>query len=82
MGDWYQPSEIEEVPSAEVILRNAVERQSRMMEKLREEYAHRRLGFAIEEVVDWCATSGLKMLSTEIMRGTELDIAIWTASKE
>lgn len=52
------------------------------VEKLREEYAHRRLGFSIDEVNDWCATTGLKIISSEIMRGSELDIAIWTASKE
>ncbi len=52
------------------------------MEKLREDYAHRRLGFSIDEVNDWCMVSGLSILSNEIMRGSELDIAIWTASKE
>lgn len=52
------------------------------MEKLRDEYAHRRLGFSINEVSEWCKTAGLLVKSTEIMRGSELDIAIWIASKE
>ena len=52
------------------------------VEKLRDEQAHRRLGFSVKEVDEWCRATGLMMKSTEIMRGSELDIAIWTASKE
>jgi len=51
------------------------------IEKLREEYAHRRLGFSDDEVKDWCNLTGLRINSTEIMRGSELDIAIWVAIK-
>lgn len=51
------------------------------MEKLREEYAHRRLGFSESEVQEWCKATGLDLKSTEIMRGSELDIAIWVAFK-
>lgn len=51
------------------------------IEKLREDYAHRRLGFAEEEVQDWCSRTGLDLKSTEIMKGSELDIAIWVATK-
>ena len=52
------------------------------IEKLREEYAHRRLGFSDNEVKEWCNVTGLKISSTEIMRGSELDIAIWVAIKK
>ncbi len=51
------------------------------IEKLRDEHAHRRLGFSVSEVEDWCNATGLMIKSTEIMRGCELDIAIWVASK-
>ncbi|MCP5381307.1 MAG: metalloregulator ArsR/SmtB family transcription factor [Kordiimonadaceae bacterium] len=51
------------------------------LEKLREEYAHRRLGFSNKEVTDWCKMTGLQITSTETMRGSELDIAIWVATK-
>ncbi|MCC3862153.1 ArsR/SmtB family transcription factor [Pseudemcibacter aquimaris] len=52
------------------------------IEKLREEYAHRRLGFSKSEVQDWCSLTGLNLKSTEIMKGSELDIAIWVATKK
>lgn len=52
------------------------------MEKLREEYAHRRLGFSMDEVEEWCGATGLKISSVEKMRGSELDIAVWVASKK
>ncbi|MDG1437489.1 MAG: metalloregulator ArsR/SmtB family transcription factor [Emcibacteraceae bacterium] len=52
------------------------------IEKLREEYAHRRLGFSEVEVQDWCTITGLALISTEIMKGSELDIAIWVANKK
>ncbi len=52
------------------------------MEKLREKYAHRRLGFSKEEVTDWCEMAGLETLSIKIMQGSELDIAIWVATKK
>ena len=51
------------------------------IEKLREEHAHRRLGFSQEEVKEWCSVTGLKYKLMEIMQGSELDIAIWVASK-
>ncbi len=52
------------------------------LEKLRDEHEHRRLGFSTDEVTEWCNAAKLKIKSTEIMRGSELDIAIWVASKE
>ena len=48
-------------------------------EKLREEFAHRRLGFSNTEVNEWCNATGLNLTKKEIMKGSELDIAIWIA---
>jgi len=50
-------------------------------EKLRDEQAHRRLGFSQKEVEDWCQATGLDIKPTKIMQGSELDIAIWVATK-
>lgn len=52
------------------------------LEKLREEYAHRRLGFSMDEVEEWCSATGLEISSVEKMCGKELDIAIWVARKK
>jgi ubiquinone/menaquinone biosynthesis C-methylase UbiE len=51
-------------------------------ESLRENYAHRRLGFSEKEVMDWCEMTNLMCKSPMIMRGQELDIAIWVAQKK
>lgn len=50
-------------------------------EKLRDEFAHRRLGFSEVEVEEWCKATHLNLTKTEIMKGSELDIAIWIAHK-
>ena len=50
-------------------------------EKLRDEHAHRRLGFSDSEVSEWCKAAVLNLTKTEIMKGSELDIAIWIAYK-
>lgn len=51
------------------------------VENLREEYAHRRLGFSEKEMSEWCELADLDNLSIKIMHGSELDIAIWVACK-
>lgn len=51
-------------------------------EKLREEHAHRRLGFSEEEINEWCRITDLKITSTKVMRGKELDLFIWVATKK
>lgn len=51
------------------------------IEKLREEYAHRRLGFSNAEVSEWCKATNLIITKTEKMKGRELDIGIWIAQK-
>ena len=42
-------------------------------EKLREEHAHRRLGFSEEEINEWCRITDLKITTTKVMRGKELN---------
>ena len=51
-------------------------------EKLREEHAHRRLGFSKEEINEWCRITDLKITTTKVMRGKELDLLIWVATKK
>lgn len=51
-------------------------------EKLREEHAHRRLGFSEEEINEWCRITDLKITTTKVMRGKELDLFIWLATKK
>ena len=51
-------------------------------EKLREEHAHRRLGFSEEEINEWCRITDLKITTTKVMRGKELDLFIWVATKK
>ncbi len=55
------------------------------LEFLRDEHAHRRLGFSDHEVRDWCAASGLKLEKVETMTpSTEskqrLTVKIWLCS--
>lgn len=50
-------------------------------EFLREEHAHRRLGFSNEEVVAWSDAAGLKVVETRILDGGKLTIAIWRLKK-
>lgn len=54
------------------------------LEFLREDHAHRRLGFSDEEVADWCAAAGLDLVATETLtpgkKGADaLTVKIWLA---
>src|ERR1700676_2346070 len=49
------------------------------LEFLREEHAHRRLGFADGEVADWCRAAGLEPAQPRHLPGDPLTVAIWTA---
>jgi ubiquinone/menaquinone biosynthesis C-methylase UbiE len=49
------------------------------LEFLREEQAHRRLGFADGEVADWCRAAGLDPAPARHLPGDPLTVAIWTA---
>jgi len=51
------------------------------IESLREEHAHRRLGFADPEVAEWCAAAGLKPERPIHLEGNPLTVTIWTAVK-
>jgi ubiquinone/menaquinone biosynthesis C-methylase UbiE len=52
-----------------------------MLEFLREEHAHRRLGFADEEVAEWCRSAGLDLTPPRYLRGDPLTVVIWTAHR-
>jgi ubiquinone/menaquinone biosynthesis C-methylase UbiE len=52
-----------------------------MLEFLREEHAHRRLGFADEEVAEWCRSAGLDPTPPRYLRGDPLTVVIWTAHR-
>ncbi|WDI30374.1 metalloregulator ArsR/SmtB family transcription factor [Hyphococcus flavus] len=55
------------------------------LEFLREEHAHRRLGFSDDEVREWCGAAGLKLVQTETMSPAasdkqKLTVKIWMCS--
>jgi ArsR family transcriptional regulator len=52
------------------------------MEFLRDEHAHRRLGFADDEVKAWADSAGLSVKSSTYLDGGELRVVIWKLSKE
>ncbi len=49
------------------------------LEFLREEHAHRRLGFADAEVAEWWGAAGLDPAPARHLPGDPLTVAIWTA---
>lgn len=51
------------------------------LEFLREQHAHRRLGFADAEVSEWCAAAGLEPGSARRLPGDPLTVVIWTARR-
>jgi ubiquinone/menaquinone biosynthesis C-methylase UbiE/DNA-binding transcriptional ArsR family regulator len=51
------------------------------MEILRDQHAHRRLGFAQEEVTGWCRAAGLDPKAVNCLAGGELTVCIWLAEK-
>ncbi len=51
------------------------------LEFLRDEQAHRRLGFADSEVAEWCATAGLDPAPPHRLPGDPLTVVIWTAQR-
>ena len=50
-------------------------------EFLRDEHAHRRLGFSNEEVIAWSAAAGLSVEETRVLDGGKLNISIWRLKK-
>ncbi|MCP5150220.1 MAG: metalloregulator ArsR/SmtB family transcription factor [Ectothiorhodospiraceae bacterium] len=57
------------------------------LEFLRHEHAHRRLGFAEDEVITWCRNAGLGEVSVRHLRpqgegaADQLTVSLWTATK-
>src|SRR5579883_976444 len=51
------------------------------LEFLRAEHAHRRLGFADDEIVDWCRNAGLEPARPRLLPGDPLTVVIWTAAR-
>ncbi|HKS89333.1 MAG TPA: metalloregulator ArsR/SmtB family transcription factor [Stellaceae bacterium] len=52
------------------------------LEFLREEHAHRRLGFADRDVAQWCRAAGLLPERPRHLPGDPLTVAIWTARRQ
>jgi ArsR family transcriptional regulator len=51
------------------------------IESLRTEHAHRRLGFADEEIADWCKAASLKVGDITHLPGRSLTVTVWRAVK-
>ncbi len=51
------------------------------VEELRARHAHRRLGFAESEVLDWCREAGLDPLGVAHIPGRPLTVTLWLARK-
>jgi ubiquinone/menaquinone biosynthesis C-methylase UbiE len=51
------------------------------LEFLREEHAHRRLGFADGEIAEWCRAAGLDPVKPCPLPGDPLTVMIWTATR-
>ncbi len=56
------------------------------LEFLREQYAHRRLGFSDDEVSGWLATAGLTLAGTDTIAspqegGDKLTVKVWFATR-
>jgi ubiquinone/menaquinone biosynthesis C-methylase UbiE len=51
------------------------------LEFLRDEHAHRRLGFADSEVAEWCAAAGLDPAPPQRLPGDPLTVVIWSAQR-
>jgi ArsR family transcriptional regulator len=51
------------------------------LEFLREEHAHRRLGFADDDIAAWCRAAGLEPDQPQRLTGDPLTVVIWTARR-
>jgi ubiquinone/menaquinone biosynthesis C-methylase UbiE len=52
------------------------------LEFLRDEHAHRRLGFSDAEVAEWCRAAGLDPALPRQLPGDPLTVVIWTAHRQ
>jgi ubiquinone/menaquinone biosynthesis C-methylase UbiE len=53
-----------------------------LLEFLRTEHAHRRLGFADGEVADWCRAAGLTTAGPLHLQGDPLTVVVWAAYRD
>jgi len=53
-----------------------------LLEFLRVEHAHHRLGFADAEVAEWCRETGLEPMPPRHLKGDPLTVAIWTSRRQ
>ena len=51
------------------------------LEFLRDEHAHRRLGFSDAEVAEWCRAAGLAPTAAKHLPGDPLTVVIWSAQR-
>jgi ubiquinone/menaquinone biosynthesis C-methylase UbiE len=51
------------------------------LEFLRDEHAHRRLGFGDAEIAQWCRAAGLDPAPSRALPGDPLTVVIWTARR-
>jgi ArsR family transcriptional regulator len=51
------------------------------LEYLREDHAHRRLGFADADVEEWCRAGGLEPAAPRRLPGDPLTVVVWTAHR-
>jgi ArsR family transcriptional regulator len=51
------------------------------LEFLREEHAHRRLGFSDREVASWFRASGLTPAEPRVVPGQPLNVVLWLATR-
>lgn len=51
------------------------------LESLRTDHAHRRLGFATEEVAGWCRAAGLRLVESADLAGDPLTVMLWAADR-
>jgi len=51
------------------------------LEFLRNDHAHRRLGFTDQEVVQWCQEAGLEAQRVEHLPGSPLTVSLWSATR-
>ena len=52
------------------------------LEVLREQHAHRRLGFSDEQINRWAGASGLQLTDTERLSGGDLTVIVWKLEQD
>lgn len=52
------------------------------VEVLRDDHAHRQMGFDSSQIWQWCEDAGLDQVSSQILKGNPLNVNIWVASAQ